>query len=255
MKDPIKFRRKIPFFHDKTESEFCTDPYERYHEMVLRQTAIHLADEFWGAYPFQSILDFICSQIPPKTGLKIAEIGCGVGRMIGELAIQNPKNQYHGIDFSYQMLKQANTFWVEEKTIELDWSDHGFDSVILAGHTLANLHFGLAKVENLPFENNSLDVLFSSFLIDRLEDPLKGFQEMSRVLKTGGTLIFVSPLNFQKKQHWEMFFPLKKLQRQLQIIGFQIDLIKKDWLVFEPLDKNGNKIQWNCIGMKIIRQF
>lgn len=250
MKKPLKTRRKIPFYHNKTETEFRTDPYERYDEMVIRQSALHLADELWNEYPLQSILDFITENIPQKNDLKIAEIGCGVGRMIGELAKSNSQNQHYGIDFSYQMLRRAREFWLEEKSIELDYSDRGFDSITLEGITLNNLELGLAKAENLPFENDSLDVLFSSFLIDRLNDPLKGFHEFHRVLKEGGVMIFMSPLNFQKKENWELFFPIEKMINQLQTKGFKIETINKNHPIFEPMDRNGNGINWNCLGIK-----
>jgi hypothetical protein len=59
---PILDRKGIPFFHQKTALEFQQDVYERYHEMVMRQSALHLADELWGAYPFQAVFDFVETQ-------------------------------------------------------------------------------------------------------------------------------------------------------------------------------------------------
>ena len=253
MKKPLKFRRNTPFYHNKTESEFRADPYENYDESVVRQTALHLADELWNHYPFQPIMDFISENIPQSKFLKIAEIGCGVGRVIGELAKQNPENYHYGIDFSYQMLRRTSEFWLEEKAIELDWSNKGFEKIILRGMALSNLELGLAKAENLPFENESLDVLFSSFLIDRLDEPLKAFREFNRVLKQDGIMIFVSPLNFQKRENWELFFPKNKLINHVQTIGFQPDIQKENWIIYEPLDKNGNEIKWNCVALKITK--
>jgi ubiquinone/menaquinone biosynthesis C-methylase UbiE len=250
LKKPISVRRNIPFYLEKTEEEFRNDPYERYDEMVVRQTALHLADQLWNGYPFESVFDFIAESIPQKNDLKIAEIGCGVGRMIGELAKQYPNNQCFGIDYSYQMLRRAREFWLEGKIIELDYSNRGFEKINLKGISLPNLELGLAKAEDLPFENESLDVLFSSFLIDRLDDPIRAFQSFHRVLKEEGILIFVSPLNFQKKEDWASYFPNEKLTIQLQIFDFQIDELMKNWLICEPLDRNGNSIYWNCLGLK-----
>ncbi len=254
MKNPIYTHKNIPFYHVKTEAEFSADPYERYDDVVLRQTALHFADDFWGQYPFQSILDYTLNQMPKEQNLRIAEIGCGVGRLIGTLANQYPGNDYYGIDFSYQMLQQANRLWVEGQTIDLDWSVRGFHKIQLAGMALQNLKLGLAKAENLPFEDAALDMIVSSFLIDRLEDPLSSFIEFYRVLKKGGQMIVVSPLNFQKAKSWELFFPVDKLLNQLQIIGFRIDTYKQDWKIFDPFDKNGNGVQWNCVGLIGIKQ-
>lgn len=249
-KKPIRVRGNIPFYFEKTEADFRNDPYERYDEMVVRQTALHLADELWTNYPFQSIFEFISESIPKKNDIKIAEIGCGVGRMIGELAKQNPNNQHFGIDYSYQMLRRAREFWLEEKIIDLYYSNRGFEKINLKGISLSNLELGLAKAEDLPFENESLDVLFSSFLIDRLDDPLTAFQSFHRVLKKGGIMIFVSPLNFQKRKNWRLYFPNEKLTSQLQGLDFQLSKLRKNWLILEPLDRNGNSLNWNCVGIK-----
>lgn len=248
MKNPIITKNNIPIYHQKSEAETLADPYERYSDVVLRQTALHLADEFWDEYPYQSILDFALSHLPQKQDLNIAEIGCGVGRLISELAIQYPQSNCYGIDYSYQMLRQASRYWLEEETIELDLSTKGFSKIHLERKALRNLELGLAKAESLPFEDASLDVLVSSFLIDRLDDPLKGILEFDRVLKEGGQLIMVSPLNFHKAENWDLFYPAEKLMNYIQSFGFQLVEMKKDWMIMEPLDKRGNGVCWKCFG-------
>ncbi|MEL6923914.1 MAG: methyltransferase domain-containing protein, partial [Bacteroidota bacterium] len=170
----------------------------RYDEMVTRQTALHLADELWNGYPMQPVLDFVTKHlhIPPKA--KIVELGCSVARLIAGLAQQYPDSECWGIDYSYQLLKRAKEYWHFEAVVNIDGSFRGMKPVIARGTMLNNLHFGLAKAEALPFDDASQDVLINSFLLDRLQDPVKGLQEMHRVLKPGGQLIMISPLNFTK---------------------------------------------------------
>lgn len=249
MKTPTSFRMQIPFFYNKSESEFRQDIYERYDDMVVRQTAIHLLDDLWGDYPFQPAFDFVTRHLQNEGELNFLEIGCGVGRWIGTLAKQNPKGKFWGIDYSYQMLKRAHEFWITEKTIHLDLSKKGFSKYKLNGHALRNLNFGLAKAEKLPFANNSQDAVVSSFLIDRLEDPIKGLEEMYRVLKPDGKLILVSPLNFLKKSHWEKFYPVTQLLEVLKKIGFEILEWENELIVEEPWDSRGNMIVWKAIGI------
>lgn len=246
MKSPINFRTNIPLFHNKTNTEFRIDPYERYNEMVIRQVALHLGDELWGNYPFQSVLDFVLEKFPHLEKPKIADLGCGVGRLIGELAIRFPQGDCWGIDYSYQMLQQAHRFWLSKQTLHLDRSERGFPIIQVKGHELKNLQFGLAKAEDLPFENNSLDLICSSFLLDRLENPSKGLEEMHRVLKLDGKVILISPLNFQKKVHWEKFYPIDHLLNELSKIGFT-SLEHQSKLIKEPLDYHGNFIEWKCV--------
>lgn len=256
MLPPILIRRQIPFFHDKSEAEFRNDPYERYDEMVVRQTALHLADALWGGYPFQPIWDWVAKNLPVgETGLpegeklEVADIGCGVGRLAGEMAKEHPEGQVWGIDHSYQMLRRAHEFWVEGKTLELDWTSRGMRPMQLDGSALANLKLGLAKAEKLPFDDNSLDVATSTFLLDRLEDPAAALREMHRVLKFRGRLLLVSPLNFQLAQNWKRFHPGGRLIDFLQKTGWKIESWRDDWEVREPMDARGNSITWRCVGV------
>jgi len=119
------------------------------------------------------------------------------------------------------------------------------------GDQLDNLKFGLAKAEELPFEDNSQDFIINSFLIDRLEYPNKSLKEMYRVLKPTGRLIVVSPLNFQKAEHWDMYYPPNRLSNTLKAIGFTIMEWKEDMTIEEPLDGHGNTVQWKCLAFVV----
>jgi SAM-dependent methyltransferase len=248
---PILDRKGIPFFHQKTALEFQQDVYERYHEMVMRQSALHLADELWGAYPFQAVFDFVETHYPKEAEINILDIGCSVGRWIGTLAERYPKATCWGIDYSYQMLKQANDFWVKGKEISIDLTEKGFSKKTIDGHELTNLKFGLAKAENLPFDENSQDLIVNSFLIDRLENPMQGLAEMYRVLKPNGKLIVMTPLNFQKAAHWKTYFPPIKIENMLKNMDFEILDWQEEIIINEPLDLRGNSVRWKCLGFVV----
>jgi len=141
LQEPLYYRRQIPFYWDKSPNEFSQDPYEHYSEMVMRQSALHLANNFADTYPFQAILDW---GTPYLTGKKIAEIGCGVGRWIGEVAKANRDASFWGIDYSYHMFRQARDFWVDGQAVAIDREHRGWEKRVLYGHNLNNLHFGLA---------------------------------------------------------------------------------------------------------------
>ncbi len=250
MKDPLLHRGNIPFYHKKTEAEFKQDAYERYDDMVVRQSLLHLADELWGSYPMQGVLDFAQAYYPEIQGGKILEIGCGVGRWIADLAMQFPGSECFGMDYSYQMLKRAHEFWVQGKEIEIRAERFGFlGNQSFKGKTIGNLHFGLAKAEALPFEDSSVDLICHSFLIDRLDEPIEGIREMRRVLKPQGKVIMVSPFNFSKGKNWKRFYPLEKFKALLEESGFEIIEVQEGISVHEPLDIHGNHISWNCVGL------
>lgn len=246
MQSPVKIRRDIPFFYDKSEEEFRADIYERFEDMVVRQSLLHLADDVWEGYPFQEVLDWISDNLPTKSNMQLADIGCSVGRLVGELAYKYPDSQCYGLDYSYQMLRQGYDFWVKGKRLDLDLQKRGFGNVQIEGKSLTNLFFGLAKAEKLPFEDASLDVVCNSFLLDRVGNPLQVLKEMYRVLKKGGLLLSISPLNFQKAKHWEKFYPFIKLRNEMQGIGFQINKSEENIIVKEYLDVQKNAVEWKC---------
>ena len=266
MKSAITHRRGIPFFYKKTALEFQQDVYERYDEMVVRQSALHLVDELWTSYPFQPVFDFAekyypvetlqqvetlqCS-VSSKTEINILEIGCSIGRWIATLAKRYPTSTCWGIDYSYQMLKRANEYWIEGKEISIDLTNKGLPKQTIKGKKLNNLKFGLAKAENLPFDDNSQDLILNSFLIDRLENPMQGLQEMYRILKPNGKLIVITPLNFNNAAHWKIYYPPIQLSNILKGIGFEILDWKDDIIVNEPLDFHKNMVHWKCLGFVV----
>lgn len=219
--------------------------------MVVRQSALHTADQLWGRYPFQPVLDFAKKHYPKETENNILEIGCGVGRWIATLAKQYPKSTCWGIDYSYQMLKRANEFYVEGQEISIDLNDKGLGQLTQKGEKLSNLKFGLVKAEKLPFDKNSQDLIVNSFLIDRLDNPKEGLEEMYRVLKPSGKLIVMTPLNFKQAVHWEKYHPPSQLSILLKELGFEILEWEEDLVVEEPLDFSGNFIRWGCLGFVV----
>lgn len=252
MRSPSSYRQNIPLFYSKTSTEFQKDPYERYDPMVIRQLSIHLVDKIWGGYPMQPIVDFTTQHYPSKPINHILDIGCGVGRWTGDLASLYPEAQCWGIDYSYQMLKQAHDYWKMGNTTTIDLSNRGLsDSVKLQGLQLSNINFGLAKASNLPFDDDSQDFIVSSFLIDRLDDPIAGIKEMHRILNHNGRMIIISPLNFQQRRLWDTFYPTNKIKDFLTNIGFQLIDWNDHIVIEEPLDLRGNCVRWKCLGMVV----
>ncbi|MEM9928940.1 MAG: class I SAM-dependent methyltransferase [Bacteroidota bacterium] len=244
-------RRGIPLYYAKTEAEVKEDVYERYDELVTRQTALHLADDLHGSYPFSPLLDYLLAHLPQQEDCTFADIGCSVGRLAAEVAIRHATWDTYALDLSYQMLRQGNDFWVKGISLRPNLIRYGWGTPTLAGHTLPNVHFALAKGEQLPFSDASLDVVLNTFLIDRLPTPFSAFEEWQRVLKPGGLLITVSPLNFLRPEGWRAAFPPVKILAHLQTQGWQIE----DWTdplpLHEPMDLRGNGVNWQCLAFVV----
>jgi ubiquinone/menaquinone biosynthesis C-methylase UbiE len=79
-----------------------------------------------------------------------------------------------------------------------------------------------AYVEKMPFENNFFDVIVLAWVLEHLSDPAKAFSEIHRVLKPGGSVIFITPNTYNYNvwiirlipEKFHDFFTKKLYQRQ-----------------------------------------
>ena len=102
----------------------------------------------------------------PYWGLKILDVGCGTGRMIGTgMVTCRGGSTYYGIDTSKEMLKI-----LKEKVRYIGLSKEEF-----------NVKIGDAK--RIPYKENYFDVVFSYHLLWHLskEEQIKVIKEMFRV--------------------------------------------------------------------------
>lgn len=230
------------------------DPYEQYDPMVLRQSLLHLSDELHPVgYPFQALLDWMHARLPTNTPEVILDIGCGVGRLAGALARHYPKATVWGVDYSYQMLRQAWRYWKSGSTLEVNGNARGWPCLQLQRPTIDNLQFGLATAEDLPIQSASVPLCTASFLFDRLEHPEAFLQEVYRVLVPGGQFLLATPFNFQRADLWRQYGEVSKLVAALERMGFssqhQIDRLE----LTEPLDGRGNRLLWE-VGVFDLRK-
>lgn len=103
-------------------------------------------------------------------GKKVLDIGSGTGRTLGDLEKAGAK--VVAADISEEMLKIAKKKFSKIETV-------------------------VADIENLPFKENSFDMVTAFFVIVHLKTLKEAFKEVYRVLKPGGSFI-LSNIN-QKK--------------------------------------------------------
>lgn len=56
---------------------------------------------------------------------------------------------------------------------------------------------------NIPFEDNSFDVIFANHLLEHVENDIKVMQEFYRLIKPGGWGIFMVPMDVSRKETYE----------------------------------------------------
>ena len=98
-----------------------------------------------------------------------------------------------------------------------------------------------ADICNLPFEDNTFDVIFCNHVLEHIPDDTKAMQELYRVLKVGGLGIFQIPQDLSREKTFEDNSIIDKKERQ-NIFG-QYDHVRiygRDY--FEKLRSVGFKV-------------
>lgn len=127
--------------------------------------------------------DRLFSLIGDLKGKKVLDLGCGTGRIIGELKLFGA--EVFAVDISAEMVKITQKKYPDIKVLKADACD-------------------------LPFSDNELDYVIATFLIVHVKDLDRLFGEVYRVLKDGG--IFVLTNINQRKA------PKLKLKNRQEII-------------------------------------
>lgn len=104
-----------------------------------------------------------------KKGESVLDLGCGAGLdcFLASKEVGG-SGKVIGVDMTREMIAKAREY--KKK--------HGYE----------NVDFRLGEIENLPVENNSIDVIISNCVINLSLDKQRVFDEAFRVLKTGGRL-------------------------------------------------------------------
>lgn len=116
-----------------------------------------------------------------KTDDKILDDGCGLGGFL--VGAQSENFKVIGIDIDQKAVNIAKTRIKDP------------DNIILASG------------ENLPFSDQTFNLVVSQFVIEHIKNPKKYLSEIERVLKPNGKLILYAPNNlFPWEGHYHMFW-------------------------------------------------
>ena len=152
----------------------------------------------------------------------LLDCGCGTGAMISLLCEKMPDKNYTGIDITPKMIETAKAKNLER----VDWV--------------------VGDCENLPFDDDSFDVVICTNSFHHYPNPQKFFDSVFRVLKSGGRLIlqdYTAPKGILwLMNHTEM--PLANLIGHGDVAARSLDEVTKF------CDKSGLKIELLKRGKK-----
>ena len=110
-----------------------------------------------------------------EDGMRILDVGCGTGYFTRLLAGGEQRVSAVGLDIEEPFIKYAQTLADAE----------GLPIEFVTGDAL-----------NLPFADGSFDLVVSHTFLTSVSDPAKALGEMKRVIRPGGKIASVTPMNF-----------------------------------------------------------
>lgn len=149
--------------------------------------------ERWPNYYERRCLEFLTffEFLPKKKYVKILELGCGIG--------------YYSA-FLSKIADQVIATDLEVTDITTHSPGLQITRDFLAELDIHNVNVMHASAENLPFEDNSFDMVFSSHVLEHVPDVKKGVSEINRVLKPGGINFCVVPTSTDKVYAFFLFY-------------------------------------------------
>ncbi len=151
--------------------------------------------------------------IPLKPQITIVDFGCGNGRLIREIKALNPSARLIGLDVSENALKKARRFLPEVEFFKIG--------------------------EKIPLNDNSVNFIFCSEVIEHIYDTEKLFSEWQRILKPGGQLLLTTPYHGFIKN---LLITLFAFDKHFSPTGSHIRFFSKK-ILFSLLNQHNLKIK------------
>jgi 2-polyprenyl-3-methyl-5-hydroxy-6-metoxy-1,4-benzoquinol methylase len=104
-----------------------------------------------------------------RPGHRVADIGCGAGELLGELATAWRNSELVGVDFAASRLRAAAAAAGQVALVDADLG------------------------APLPFRDRAFDTVFCTEVLEHLKNPVAALREVARVLTRGGRLTLSLP--------------------------------------------------------------
>ncbi|MEL7123093.1 MAG: methyltransferase domain-containing protein [Bacteroidota bacterium] len=130
-------------------------------------------------------------------GALILEAGCGVGAQTKTVALQNPQSKFISIDISPDSVKEAQE--------------------LITSKGITNVHFQVADIFDLPFQDEYFDHIFLCFVLEHLPNPQEALEKLKTKLKTGGSITLIEGEHGSTYFHPDSGFANKVIQCQVEL--------------------------------------
>jgi ubiquinone/menaquinone biosynthesis C-methylase UbiE len=143
--------------------------------------------DLWGKLTESRAAKRVIQLANIRDGEHILEVAVGTGIIFEEIVKRNSNGKNAGIDLSPSMLQRAERH--------------------LKNYNANRFHLQIGSVYQLPFANNTFDLLINNFMFDLLpeDDFYLILSEMKRVMKPSGRVV-ISTMAFGEKWYNKIWF-------------------------------------------------
>lgn len=161
-----------------------------------------------GTEPLYRIIVDLILNSDLQTCAVIADIGCGVGRVVRDVAQRLPTATVHGLDRSSAMLDVARRLLIEGQSLTVDLRPRGFGIVEVAACKLTNVKLWRVDESGEPARKHlqqRCNVVTSVNVIDRVRSPVAHMKLIGELLAPGGIAILATARNWIRANDWRRF--------------------------------------------------
>lgn len=146
----------------------------------------------------------------PAVRATVADLGCGSGMILCEVLKMKPLWTGYGLDISQAAVDYARRL-AEHKGVA----------------PRAGFHTG--DITDLPYQDESLDLLIASEVIEHAPDPERVIREMARALRPGGQVILTMPLESHTPCHLNALNRAEDLRSLCERANLNVRRIEPKW--------------------------
>ncbi|KAJ5550230.1 hypothetical protein N7461_004928 [Penicillium sp. DV-2018c] len=142
-----------------------------------------------------------------KPNMKILDVGCGPGSITVSLAKHVPDGHVTGVEYVSDPLDGARA--------------------LAQAEGVSNITFQEGNIHDLPFEDNTFDVVHVHQVLQHVGDPVQALRELRRVVKEGGIARWWEITEAMQRAKGGHPHPGKMIHVWAKEAGFEIGKVKK----------------------------
>jgi ubiquinone/menaquinone biosynthesis C-methylase UbiE len=140
----------------------------------------------------------------------VADLGCGSGLILTEVLLMKPSWIGHGLDVSEASIEYARRLALHKGVAD-------------------RAQFIAKDIVRLPYEDESLDLVIASEVLEHLPEPELILMEIMRALRPGGQLILTIPIESVTPAHLQTFRNADEFLSVCKKTDFSVKRLNPQW--------------------------